>query len=117
MWFNYFLPPEKIKVNERDRETRVKWARENMNRDWNRIMFHDEVATSTMESRRKLWRKRGSKKVVVKKRYTHRINMWGCFSQAGFVELYLYDNLMNGGHYSNVIKEYVSKSIRKFNIV
>ena len=39
--FNHLLSPEEMKSNERDRETRVKRARENMNRDWNRVTFSD----------------------------------------------------------------------------
>jgi len=74
-------------LTEHHMEKRLEWAEDNIDRDWSQIIYSDESTFRVTYHRRRIWKRRGQVRVIRTVKHPAKINLWGCFSAAGFGKL------------------------------
>jgi len=69
---------------------RLRFARENKNRNWNNVLFTDETSVSLGPRNKKIWKSRGERMYQRKAKHYPKIHVWGCFSNYGFGRIVLF---------------------------
>lgn len=80
----HLAPLKKPMLTEEHRANRLQWVEDNMDFDWDRVIFTDESSYSVYMPVTKVWRRRGEKKVARTLKHPCKINFWGCLSSKGF---------------------------------
>lgn len=109
-------------LNRRQRESRVRYCRENRERNWNNVIFSDECVVTLRKCRKVgrlyLYRRNGEKYQLAscmdipKVRESGSVTIWGCFSANGFGCLQTFMGSMNSNRYTeNTLPNYLIPSI------
>ena len=88
--YGYLHPIGKPLLTEVSRENRSRWGKENLNRDWNTVIFTDETTVEMFRNPNKVWRKKGEKVRYPKVQHPLKVHVWGCMSSAGFGRVYCF---------------------------
>ena len=92
----YSLSPSyKPLLTDVHREIRLKWADDNIDRDWDRVIFWDETTFNLSPRLRSVWRRRGQVVINQIARHAPKVHMWGCFSNNGFGKIFLFTGNLN----------------------
>jgi len=104
--------PAKVKplMNPQSKIKRLHFAKENIDRDWNNVIFTDEVTFSTYSYKRFLWRLPGSKYVVRSVKHPAKLHGWGCLCSKGFGRLYLFTKNLNADMMTEIYKKALIRS-------
>ncbi|KAF2878884.1 hypothetical protein ILUMI_27285 [Ignelater luminosus] len=66
---------------------RMEWAQENLNRDWDNVIFTDEASFWLSTSTKRVWCVKGKKLIQRTVKHPRKIHVWGCFNRRGFGKL------------------------------
>ena len=86
-------------------DSRMKFARENLDRDWTNVVFSDEATFSTYTYHRKLWRLPSKKYVVRTVKHPAKVHIWGCFSNYGFGKIYCFTGILDAKQMVQIYKK------------
>ena len=102
--FKYKKPLGKHFLNETHKLLRVKWAQNNLNRDWSLIIFSDEATLAKGHNGRFRWVNTNDKNDIDELiKYPLKINMWGCIKINGPNRIHIFENTMNAEIYQDII--------------
>lgn len=84
-------------------EKRLKWARENVNRDWDNVVFTDECSFWGWLPVRKAWSVQGMPVIQRTVKHAIKLHVWGCFNVRGFGTLCLFTDNLNAMKMKKII--------------
>ena len=82
-------------LSEQHCQKRLKWAKTNMSRDWEQVLFTDEATINAGVRRKKVWHRPGRKMVIRTVKHPIRVHIWGCVSSRGFGRCYVFKENLN----------------------
>ncbi|KAF2891845.1 hypothetical protein ILUMI_14328 [Ignelater luminosus] len=68
----------------------MEWAQENLNRDWDNVIFTDEASFWSSTSTKRVWCVKGKKLIQRTVKHPGKIHVWGCFNKRGFGKLLIF---------------------------
>lgn len=92
-------------LSERHVSKRLLWARKNLERDWNNIIFSDEASFYGFMYKRKAWTVKGEKMVQRTVKHPVKVHVWGCVSLYGFGKLHLFTTNLNSNGMLQIYKK------------
>lgn len=93
---------------------RLLWAKANVGRDWEKVIFTDEASINVNIKRRKVWHKPGQKLVIRTVKHPVKIHIWGCVSSKGFGHCYTFTHNLNAKYLLKIYNTALLSSIKKF---
>lgn len=111
-------PAKKIDFREDHAVQRLQFARANLEKDWENVIFCDEkVFSSSQDTKKLLWRINNTRydpRHVIRNRNSGRISIafWGWMSAAGPGELVEINTRMNAAEYINILENVLLPSVR-----
>jgi transposase len=96
------------------KQNRLKFANENLDRDWSNVIFTDEVTFSTYSYKKKLWRLPNKKYVVRTVKHPDKVHAWGCFSSKGFGKLFLFKGKLDAKFLIEIYKKALLPSAKSW---
>jgi transposase len=107
-------PTSKPAISKLHQTQRLRFARQNKNRDWSKVLFTDETTIKLGPRDRKIWKRRGKKVYSRKFKHYPKIHVWGCFSMNGFGKIVLFKENLTGKKLTEIYKEGLLPSIKIF---
>lgn len=101
----YTHPISKPLLLKNHRSSRLKFATENRNRDWSKVLFTDESTFQLFPNSRKLWMKRSKKLVYRRVKHSQKIHAWAGFSQSGFGKIITFTGILTSSRMIDIYKE------------
>ena len=113
--FSYKLPIKKPLLTEIHKQKRLKWAKENINRDWTKIIFSDESMGRINIFSRKKWIHETD--IVINKtvKYPLKRNFWGCFYKDALGDIHVFSENMNSDKYIQILTDHLVPIIKNNN--
>lgn len=108
--FAYRFPAYKPVLTQKQKQNRLKFAKENRTRDWNQLVFTDEATIRLSPNVNKIWKKRGKPVFVGRYKNYSKINIWGCFNSSGFGRLILFKSNLTGRKLTKIYKDGLLRS-------
>ena len=93
--YHYKVPASKPLLSKKQKLARLKFGRENGDRDWSNVIFTDEFTIKLGANRERFWKRRNSRIYLRKQKYPGKINIWGCFTSSGFGKIILFKENLN----------------------
>lgn len=93
---------------------RLQWARENMTRDWQNVIFSDESSFWAFTPQRKAWSVRGKPMLQRSVKHPLKVHVWGCFSAFGFGQLHIFTDNLNAQGMTQIYQKCLLPSARKW---
>lgn len=84
-------------------EKRLSWAKENLDRDGNNVIFSDEASFWAWSPITHTWCTQSNKFIQRTVKHPAKVHVWGCFSKQGFGNLIIFTNNLNA---PNMVKIY-----------
>lgn len=84
---------------------RLAWAKENLDRDWNNVIFTDESSVWGYTTIRRSWPTLSQKLIQRTVKHPVKIHLWGCFSKQGFGALHLFTYNLNAPKMLKIYKK------------
>lgn len=100
-------------LSETHCEKRLQWAQENQNREWGQVIFTDEATINLGVRRKKVWHRPGAKLVIRTFKHPVKVNIWGCVSNKGFGQCYVFTDNLNSDKLVKIYKRALLPSILK----
>ena len=88
-------PMSKPMLTEKHRINRLKWEHQNVDRNWDEVIFSDETTLFLNRVKGRVWNLPGRKKVVRTVSHPINVNVWGCFSSKGFGHIVCFRRNLN----------------------
>jgi len=109
---SYLSPLKKPLLTEEARETRLHWALQHQDFNWENCLFSDETSFSLFGYDKKSWQDSGrSREVHQKMKHPPKIHAWGCFSAKGFGKLALFEENLDSDLMIDIYKNVLLPSI------
>ena len=94
---------------------RLEFARDNMNRDWSKVLFSDESFVQLFNNALKMWTPKGSYRENPQVKDRTKVMFWGAFGLNMKSELRFIDGIMTGQVYKGILEEHVVPMIQRLN--
>ena len=94
------------------REKRLEFAKDNLKRDWDSVIFSDETTFQLFTYSKKVWRFGYLGKIRRKVKHPPKIHVWGCLTSSGFGKLYLFTHSLNGQLLIEIYKKTLLPSVK-----
>ncbi len=101
-------------ISDDHQRKRLKWAKENIDRDWSNVIFTDESTFTTFAYKKKVWRLKYSRPIVRTVKHPAKLHVWGCFSSYGFGELFCFVGNLNSEFLINIYENALLPSANKW---
>ena len=101
-------------LSENHVERRLAWARENLNRDWDNVIFTDESSFWAWSSLSKAWTTKSNRVLQRTVKHPAKVHVWGCFSKHGFGCLFLFTSNLNAKKMCTIYQKCLLKSAEQF---
>lgn len=107
----HFIPAQQTKLTDRHRQLRVQFCEENMNLDWERVIFSDEKTfKSSVDAKKHLWRPKNERynpRYVQSVQTSGKIScgVWGFITAGGVGQLCETSSKMNSLEYISILDE------------
>lgn len=101
-------------LSEKHVEKRLAWAKENLDRDWDNVIFTDESSFWAWSSLSKAWSTKSNRILQRTVKHPLKIHVWGCFCKRGFGCLFLFTDNLNAEKMRTIYQKYLLKSAEKF---
>ena len=89
------------------------WATNNISRDWSRIIFSDETTIRLYYHVDQVWKRRGEQVIIRTVKHPVKVNIWGCFSERGFVKLVVIKGNLTGEKMVEVYQKRLAPSAQQ----
>lgn len=107
----HFIPAQQTKLTEDHKRLRVQFCEENLDRDWEKVIFSDEKTfKSSVDTKEHLWRPKNERfnpKYVQSVRKSGRIScgVWGFVTASGVGQLCEISPRMNSLEYTSILED------------
>lgn len=102
--FKYKKPPEKAFLSEKHKIERIKWARDNFDRDWSLVLFSDEARLAKGHNGHFRWVNTNDKNDIDEVlKYPLKINMWACIKIDGPNRIHIFEDTMDAEMYLEIL--------------
>lgn len=95
-------------------DRRLKWANDNLDRDWSRVIFSDESTFEVNCPVTRAWQFRGIPKIYRTVKHPVKVNVWGCFSSKGFGKLVIIAGTLESKQMVEIYKNGLLPSAQRF---
>ena len=95
-------------------ENRCKWAEDNLDRDWTKVIFTDEASFELNCQVTRAWQLPGKPKIYRTVKHPPKVSVWGCFSSKGFGKLILVSGILESKQMVQIYKKGLLPSAQKF---
>ena len=112
--FYKLKPLQKPLLSDKHRLNRLKFAKVNKKCDWSKIIFTDEATIFQFSKPKKVWRKKDEIIKVATVKHSAKVNIWGCFSEKGFGQIYCFRNNLNADQLCHIYKHTLLPSATTF---
>ena len=104
MNFVYYFLPKKVHLSEKHINQRLHFALSNIDRDWNKVIFSDEVTIFKDKYSHKFWFN-SEENILYKPTYKHTIkrNIWACINTGGQGTIFIFKDNMNTDLYIDIL--------------
>jgi transposase len=113
--FSYKFPIKKPFLTDDHKKKRLEWAKENLNRDWSKIIFSDESTLRISGFNKKLWIHENDVVITRIVKYPLKKNIWGCFFQGKIGSIHIFTENMNADKYIQILDDYLVPIIKYSN--
>lgn len=86
------------------KEKRVSWCKDNAQTDWNSVLFTDEASFEVGGWKGRQWCRRGTRPIVEKMKFPHKVMVWGGISSKGKTPLFFIDGTLTGSGYIELLR-------------
>ena len=100
-------------LSETHIEKRLHWARENKDRDWDKIIFSDEASFWAAGYSTRAWTTADNRLMVRTVKHPLKVHVWGCFSKKGFGNLYLFTGTLDAEKMTKIYEKALLPSAKK----
>lgn len=101
-------------LSEKHVEKRISWAQENMDRDWDNIIFSDEASFWAGTSIARTWCTPTNRLVQRTVKHPVKVHVWGCFSKQGFGTLHIFTDNLNAAKMVKIYEKALLPSAQKW---
>ena len=95
-------------------EKRLTWAKKNLDRDWDNVIFTDESSFWAWPFLLKAWSTKSNRILQRTVKHSVKVHVWGCFSKRGFGCLFLFTDNLNAEKMRTIYQKCLLKSAEKF---
>ena len=90
-------------VHTRNRLKRLDFAKKNMNKQWNKVIFCDEASFWLTSGRIKMWTKYGKTQWLPGPKHSPKVHIWAAFSSVGTFPLCIFTQNLTGLLYTKIL--------------
>lgn len=102
--FKYKKPPGKPPLSDNHKQKRIKWAEDNLNRDWSLVIFSDEGTLIKGHNGKFRWVNANDLNDVNETvKYPLKINLWSCIKSDGPNRIHIFENTMDAEMYKEIL--------------
>jgi transposase len=102
--FKYKKPLEKPFLNDKHKLIRIKWAEDNLDRDWSLVVFSDEANIIKGHNGHFRWVNINDKSDFDETvKYPLKINIWACIKKGGPNRIHIFENTMDAEIYKDIL--------------
>ena len=101
-------------LSDKHIENRFRWAGENIERDWAKVIFTDEATFELNCQVTRAWQLPGKPKIYRTVKHPPKVSVWGCFSSKGFGKLVIISGILESKQMVEVYKKGLLPSAEKF---
>ncbi|KAL4465342.1 hypothetical protein ABPG72_017096 [Tetrahymena utriculariae] len=104
----------KIPYQPLDYKTRrLKFAIDNKNQDWRRVIFVDESSIWLGPTKKKCWSQASQRAEVQIQKYPKKIHLFGGISFNGQTKLHIFDGILTGERYKEILQKHFFPSAKE----
>lgn len=101
-------------LSEKHTSKRLAWAQENLDWNWDNVIFTDESSFWAWSPLSKAWSTKRERVLQRTVKHPVKVHVWGCFSKRGFGCLYLFTDNLNAKKMRQIYRKYLMRSAKKF---
>lgn len=101
-------------LSEKHVENRLNWAKENIDRDFSKVIFTDESSFWAWLPRRHAWSTQSNRVVQRTVKHPAKVHVWGCFCSKGFGVLYVFTGNLNAEKMNEIYRKCLLKSAKRW---
>lgn len=103
---------QKPLLSEKHMKNRLKWARENIDKNWSSVIFTDESSFWAWSPKKRAWCVESTPVIQRTVKHPVKINVWGCFCSLGFGCLYLFTETLDAHLMLKIYQKALLKSAK-----
>jgi transposase len=92
-------------ITESQKKSRIAFAKENLNTNWNNVIFADEMTAIAYSAPKMAYQKKGQRLSISQPKYPVKLNVWGGISVKGKTDIYIFQENMNASLYKEILDE------------
>lgn len=101
-------------LSENHVKKRLTWAQENLDRDWDNVIFSDEASFWARSSVTHTWCTHANKFIQRTVKHPVKVHVWGCFSKQGFGTLHIFTGNLNAAKMVKIYQKALLPSAQKW---
>ena len=105
MGYKSSIPKVIPMVTDKAKETRVAWARDNIGRDWGRVVFTDETSIQLDANIVRAWHKKESRPTCPRSKYPKKAMFWGGISRDFKTDLIVIQGSISAQSYIDLLHD------------
>lgn len=95
-------------------EKRLRWARENLDTDWSKVIYTDESSFWLSNTLVHTWCRRENRTVVRTVKHPQKLHVYGAFCERGFGTLVIFTGILNAERMCNLYQRALLTTANKF---
>ena len=112
MRYNRKKPRNVPMLTQRHIEARLKFAKENIDRDWSKVLFSDESFVQLFSNSLTMWTKKGTFRENPQAKDRTKVMFWGAFGLNMKSKLQFIEGTMTGQVYQGILAEHVVPMVK-----
>lgn len=91
-------------LTDKHKEIRLQWAKDNINRNWSKVIFSDEASFWIDKGTMRCWHIKGERKVIYRKRHSKKVHIWACMSIGGLISFCIFTGNLRASIYEHILE-------------
>lgn len=100
-------------LSETHIKKRMAWAQENLDRDWDHVVFSDEASFWASNITSRAWSTSSNKLLVRTVKHPAKVHVWGCLSKRGFGSLYVFTGNLDAAKMNKIYEKALLPSAKR----
>jgi len=114
MKYNYLAVQKSPFITENQKENRIIFAEENIERSWDDVIFVDECSFQTHSSPQMAYHKEGSERLSnMIPKHPAKLHVFGGISERGQTDLFIFEENLDGAFYVEILQDTLLPSTRR----
>lgn len=101
-------------LSEKHVEKRLAWAKGNLDRYWDNVIFSDEASFWAKSSIRRVWSTQANRLIERTVKHPVKVHVWGCFSKQGFGTLHIFTKNLDAAKMVKIYERALLPSAQKW---